>query len=666
LRLLSTNGFAGPIYPVNPKYPELFGMACYPSLADLPTPVDVVLSFAQAQMTPEVVRHAGRAGAAAVIVFASGFAETGSAGQTLQDELLAAAREAGIRMLGPNSIGLINRDHGLFATFSPAAERALPPAARVAYVGQSGAIGGSLLDLANDIGLGLSMWAATGNQADLDIVELAAHFIDDSTIDVLLMYAEGISDGARFVELARRARVRGTTIVLLRSGLSAAGRRAAQSHTGAMLGDDAAVVATARRFGMVVVDDLRELLLVGATLAAHPRPRGPRLAVVTTSGGAGILVADQCEAHGVQMAELEPRTVATIERIIPPFGAAGNPVDVTAQILNTAESTSDMRRVLLALAADPGVDAMTVVLTMVTGPKGADLAEMFAAIRAETGKPIWIQWLASRELTDEARKILRRHGIPVFGSPAELARVAALVVQRPVIVEPATPEPSDELRAAIRDLVAQPDAGWAILDRLGVARPRSIRCATALEATAAAGRLGASVVMKIESRDLAHKSDIGGVAVGVPTADVASVHETLMRRARDAGLSDAATLVQEMIPTGVELIIGAVSTGDGFPPLITVGLGGVTAEIYRDVATSTAPVAVTEAHSMLRSLRAWPLLDGYRGRLRCDVDAAARAVSRVSDMIATLGDLPVEFEINPLIVGAAGATAVDVLVRRHP
>lgn len=665
VKLLLEHGFAGAIYPINPKYHTLYGLPCYPDLQALPGPVDCVLSFAAPSRSLEVVEQAGRAGAAGVIILASGFAETGTDGRILQDALRDRARELGVRLLGPNCLGLINRSRGLFATFSPAAQRAQPPSSCVAYVGQSGALGGSLLDMSNDIGLGFAAWAATGNQADLDLVEIASVMIEDSAVRVLLMYAEGLTDGHRFVSLAHRARTLNTKIVLLRSGLSDAGRRAASSHTGAMVGDDAALVATARRYGVVVVDDLADLLWTGASLAAESTPTGRNVAIVTTSGGAGILMSDQLDAHGLAVAPLATATKSAVRKAIPAFGSADNPVDVTAQILSSATSGEDMRTVLTELARDPSVDSIVMALTMVTGGQAADLARLLVEIRPELDVPLWVMWLTGHELTRDARAICREAGLPVFTGPGTLARVMALCVD----TETRSDQPPTPIDPVAREILMNGptgSVGWSALAHIGVATPRAIVCRTPEETTEAAARLGGRVVMKVEAGGIAHKTDIGGVVVGVDTAYAAETYRQLVERAETVGALVEGILVQEMIPSGIELIVGAMSSGDGFPPTITVGIGGVTAELYRDVEMSTAPVNVAEAQLMLRRLKGWPLLDGYRGSAHADVAAAAEAIAAISTMICSVPDAAIEFEVNPLIVGpvGAGAVAVDVLVGR--
>jgi acyl-CoA synthetase (NDP forming) len=666
IRLLREHGFAGRIYPINPKYEALYDLPCFPDLRSTPGPVDCVLSFASPGRSIDIIEQAAEVGAAAVIVLTSGFAETGDRGRDLQEKLRDRARELGVRLLGPNCLGLINRRNGLFATFSPAAEREQPPFSCAAYVGRSGALGGSLLDMSNDMGLGFVKWAATGNQADLDLVELASTMIEDPAVRVLLMYAEGMGDGHRFVSFARRAQRLGTSVVMLRSGHSDAGRRAATSHTGAIVGDDAGLLAAAHRYGVIVVDDLAELLWTGASLATGNRPKGRRMAIVTTSGGAGILMADQMHAQGLEVADLADSTKERIRQVIPAFGSAENPVDVTAQILSSPTSTEDMSTVLTELARDASVDGIVLALTMVTGTQAADLARLLVRIRSELDVPIWVMWLTGTDLTRDARSICRQAAVPVFTGPRSLARVINLSTMSNLADHspPTTIDPV--LRGHLLSDRNATEAGWQALKHIGVTTPAARMCLTGEEAELAAEDLGGSVVMKLYSDDVAHKTEIGGVALGVTAREAAETHRRLIERAGAVGIAVEGVLVQAMIPRGIELIIGAMSSGDGFPPTITVGMGGVTAELYSDVAVGTAPITTAEAEHMLRRLRGWPLLDGYRGSSRCDIPAAANAVATVSVMICSVADTAIEFEVNPLIVGpeGTGAVAVDVLVNR--
>lgn len=666
LRYLVEHGFEGGIYPINPKYDQLNGLPCFPTLAHTPGPVDLVLVLVPAEAVEDAIRQAAAVGASAAVVYASGFAETGPAGSALQHRLTAVARETGVRVLGPNCQGFLYAPNGVVATFTAAADRPLTHDSGVGYVGQSGAVGGSILDLATDMGLGLSAWASTGNQADLTLVEISAALLTDPAIRVLMLYVEAADDGAAYARLAREASALGKRLVVLRSGRSSAGRRAAASHTGSMLGDDVAFVLTSQQHGVVLVDDIDELLSVAAVLALGTVPEGPRIAVVTTSGGAGSLAADRFEEVGLELPELSAAVQDRLRPLIPAFGALANPVDVTAQLFSRGASAfGDVCRIV---AADPSVDVVAVLVTMVIGEPGARLAEDLVATADKLGKPLLVAWIAGQELTVEGRAVFRAAGLPVFGSIGDLARCAARMAppvhRRPApTLGPAPVVPAEQVRAL---LDASPADGAALLRAIGVPQPCSVLATTAAEAQAAAAALSGPAVLKLHAGALAHKSDVGGVRVGVPTEQAGEVFDQLLAAAAAHHVPDVeGVLVQQLVPAGIELIVGATAGQDGFPPVVTVGLGGVATELYRDLASGLAPVTPQQAWAMLRSLRAWPLLSGFRGAEPADVEAAVDAVVRVSQAFAAAGDRLLELEVNPLIVAdrGRGATAVDVLVR---
>lgn len=656
LRWLADRGFAGEVYPVNPKYDELAGLRCYPALAEVPGPVDLVLALVPAAHAVDAVHQAGAVGAAAIVVFASGFAEVGPDGAALQERLVAAGRETGVRVLGPNCQGIVYGPARLFATFTAAAERPLEGSCGIAYVGQSGAVGGSVLDIAAERGLDLTAWVSTGNQADVDLAEIGAHLVRDPEISVLTVYAESIRDGAAYARLAAEAAEAGTALVVLRSGRSAAGRRAAVSHTGAMLGDDTAFTLVSRRYGVVLVDDVEELLAVATVLRAQPRPAGRRIAAVSTSGGAGILAADRCEGHGLALPELAPETQDKLSRLVPAFGALANPVDVTAQLFNRDERA--FGEVCSIVCADPSVDALLVLLTMVTGDAAVDLAEDLAAAMAGSAVPCAVVWLAGQDQTTGARAVLGAAGIPVFSSIAVAARVAGALAPEPQ-PDPGPPPPVDLPADLPGGGLPADRSGWALLDAIGVAVPEGRLVRTASEAEEAARALGGPVVMKVVAPGLEHKTDVGGVRLGVPPERAPSVFAELAAAVPELD----GVLVQRAVPAGLELLVGASGGSDGWPPVLTVGLGGTGTEVHRDLATALAPVSRDAALAMLRALRSWPLLAGHRGAPALDVDAAVDAVVKVGRAVAHWPELA-ELEINPLIVGpaGAGAVAVDVLV----
>ena len=448
-----------------------------------------------------------------------------------------------------------------------------------------------MLDLATDMGLGLAAWASTGNQADLDLVEVSQELLEDPAVRVLMLYVEAADDGVAFAALARRARVMGKHLVVLRSGRSSAGRRAVASHTGSMLGDDVAFVLTAEEHGVVLVHDIDELLAVAAVLATGKRSEGRRVAVVTTSGGAGSLAADQCEDLGLEMPELSAATQDRLRPLIPAFGALANPVDVTAQLFNRgAHAFGDVCRMV---ADDPSVDVVAVFVTMVVGDAGARLAEDLVATAGKLPVPLLVGWIAGQELTTEGRAVFREAGIPIFGSVGDVARCAARMAppRQPGPV-PALPPAPAVPAGKIRELLQAPVVdGAALLRTIGIAQPASTLVTSPEAAREAVAALPGPGVLKLAAGDLAHKSDVGGVRVGVPAGEAAAVFRELIDSAKRHHVPDVeGVLVQELIPPGTELILGATGGRDGFPPVITVGLGGVTTELYRDIASGLAPV----------------------------------------------------------------------------
>ncbi|WP_433802983.1 acetate--CoA ligase family protein [Actinomycetospora sp. CA-084318] len=644
---LRDRGFAGRVLPVNPRYDELGGLPCYPRLADVPGPVDLVLALVPAERAIATVEEAGAVGAAAVVVFASGFAEVGGDGIAAQAELAEAARRAGVRVIGPNCQGLYVARSRLFATFTAAGERALQGSSGIAYVGQSGAIGGAVLDVAASRGLDLTAWVSTGNQVDVDVTEVARVLVTDPDVQVLAVYAEAIPRPAEYVRLAAEARAAGTALVVLRSGRSETGRRAALSHTGAMLPESTAFDLVSREHGVVLVDDVEELLAAATLLRTQTRPRGPRVAAVTSSGGAGILAVDRCVDVGLAVPELAEPTREKLARRVPAFGSVANPVDVTAQLFN--DGGGAFGEVCALVRDDPAVDAVMVILTMLVGETARALAVDLAATVADSpadSPPVVVVWMAGEDATVGGRAVLREAGVPVFSSIAVATRVLAAVAAA------AAPP------AASAAAVSCPDDAWALLSSLGVAVPRSALVSSAAEAPEAAAAVGGTAALKAVAPGLEHKTEAGAVRLGVDEVRAEEAAAALLEHVPGA----EAVLVQEMVPPGVELLVSVDGGRDGWPPVLTVGRGGTETELHQDLAHALAPVSAETARALLDSLRCRPLLAGHRGAPAADVDAAVDAIVRISEA-ADIAGLQ-ELEVNPLVVGTSGAIAVDVLLER--
>lgn len=656
---LRGSGFHGEVYPVNPNYQRVHGIPCFPSLRELPGRAELVLVLVPASRVLTVIDEAAEAGASVVVVLSSGFAETGDEGRVIQAELVERARQHGIRVIGPNCQGVIYDPSGLKATFTAAADLPAGTDCGIGYIGQSGALGGSFLGMASDRGIGLTAWVSVGNQADLTVTETAALLIEDPKIRVLACYFEELPEGGAWAAVIARAAELGKRLVVLRSGRSADGQRAIASHTGALVRSGTAFDLTTTRSGGILVDDLDELLDTAVAMTGSPRARTGRIAVVTSSGGAGSLTADQAEPRGLALPVLAEPTRAQLRPLIPAFGSVTNPVDVTAQVINDVRQFGSVCR---TVAADGEVDAVLVVLTTLGGDTAIEIAESILDAASATTKPYVVAWLYSHAEIAPAATMLRRAGISVL--PTTTA--ALNVLSRLVAADP--PLPSEQRVRGLDRFLSGSNLteaeGAALLDAVGVVRPSGTTSADPAVIGKIARELGDRVVLKIQSPDLTHKSDVGGVLVGVASdqagREAARMLDSVARTAPQARIDGV--LVQELLPPGLELLVGVQGSRDGYPPVLTVGMGGVTAEVDDDVTSALAPVTTDQAITLLQRLRGWPLLDGFRGRPRLDVVAAGEAISALSHAAVELGERLTELEINPLVVHQTGCTAADLVV----
>ncbi len=671
LYYLERHGYANPIYPINPRRDEVRGLTCYPSLLDVPGTVDLVLVMLAAEQSIDVIRQAGQIGARAAVVYGSGFAETGPEGENLQEQLSTVARQESVRVLGPNCQGVINLAEGVAASFTRSLDLMPLRVGSVAYLGQSGALGGSVLNLAQERGLGFSAWASTGNQADLDVLDLAEVLVEDQRTQVFAVYLETPPDGERYRLLTRKIRQAGKYLVVLHSGRSAAGQRAVASHTGAMLSPGVAFELASKKEGAILVDDVDELIDATFMLSANPMPEGKRVGIVTSSGGAGILAADRCEMSGLEVPELPDEIQDRLEALIPPFGALTNPVDVTAQLFSEMDSGRPELFREVCLAVGEAVDILVVTLTMLTGDSARRLAEDLVAVGQVSNKPLLIAWLVGDKLGEPAKAVLAKAGLPVFSSPGAAVNTIAKLVGRRTGMSSAGPLYETKNSVDLPPLLTKPiileGEGMDVLKALGIPYPPGRTVTSAEEAAAVAGELGDSLALKVQSPDLLHKTDAGGIRLGVTPEDAPRVYEKLVSHV--ASVAPHATvrgvLVQAMAPSGGQELILGLTQDPAFGPLLTLGFGGVGAEIYRDVASEVLPLSRTSAYNLLESLAGAPLLKGHRGRSPADVEALVDAVCRVADAIGASGDRIEEFEINPLLVypEGKGVLAVDLLIR---
>lgn len=663
---LLASGFAGPVYPVNPRHPVIEGVTAYPDLASCPHPPDLALVAVPAPQVAGIVDQAGQLGIRAVCVISAGFAETGAKGRARQEELRRHARAAGVRLIGPNCMGLLNGgpDPRFNATFSSV----FPPPGRLSFVTQSGGLGLAALTLLTGPSLGVSGFVSVGNTADLAPNDFLLYWDDDPGTGLIMAYLESVPDPRRFARIARRVS-RHKPIVAVKAGRTGAGRRAASSHTAAMAAGEVAVEALFHQAGMIRAGTLEEMFEVAAVISSQRAPAGRRVAVLTNGGGPGILVADACEAAGLLVPELSDATQAALRAGLPPEASAGNPVDVVA-----SASAEQYGQSLRLLGAAEEIDAIIVVVIPPFAAWAEDVArEIAAAAAAQPDKPVIAVFMtagpAPASLTD-AR-------IPVFTYPEQAAAALGQIARwaewraRPAghVVTPPSVDPRRGRDVVCKVLVDQPDGGWAdaeaageLLAAYGIATARSRLVRTPDEAAAAQAELGGPVVVKIAAA--IHKSDVGGVALGLDSPQAAAGAVTAIRAAlTEAGIAEYAAefLVQEQIRDGMEMIVG-VSHDPAFGPLVLAGLGGTTVEVLGDVAVRITPLSNTDVDEMLRSLRSYRLLTGYRQTPPLDVAAFAELLHRVSAMVEDIPEIA-ELDLNPVFVRQHGAIVADVRIR---
>ncbi|HRO60779.1 MAG TPA: acetate--CoA ligase family protein [Burkholderiaceae bacterium] len=662
-RMLIKHGYQGSIYPINPGRKRLFDIDTFPSVSATPEAPDMVVMALPRDKVKGEIEAAAKRGARCGIIITAKFSDAGPEGAALEAEIVAIARAHGMRLIGPNCLGVISPANRVVLCSSPALETDSLPVGPLGFVSQSGALMATIFDRALDMGVGFSHCVSVGNQADLELCDFVEYLIEDPRTQVICTYIEGIKDPQRFVALARRAREAGKPWLAVKAGRTEAGSRAAFSHTASIAGTHAVLAAVCRDENVTLLDDTGTMITLAAAIARHPAARVERVAVLTTSGGGGALAADALTSRGLEMASFAPATQESIDRYYSP-GQGQNPVDFGGRRFDDAADISKVTAEIVA--ADPNTDALLYSIT--TAPMMVRLADQLAAgMLDEQGrlrKPaLWV--MQPGRAADGARQALRERGIAFTNHTGEAidalvawqARsrfVARSEAARPSACGPAVPAAGQHDEAASK----------AILAGYGVPVNDSRLARSADEAVAAARELGYPVVMKIVSADIVHKSDVGGVAVGVADdADAAATFERVLAAARAAvpGARIDGVSVQTMANGKLELIVGARRDAQ-FGPIVVVGAGGVLVELLSDRAIARAPLAAADARRLLESLSVWPVLSGYRGRSLA-VDAVVDAIVRVSWLARDLGETDFELDLNPLIVDETRCVAVDARLR---
>jgi acetyl coenzyme A synthetase (ADP forming)-like protein len=667
LEALVMNRFQGPVYPINPKANVVGSMHAYPSVTSVPEPIDLAIIAVPRSAVLGVIDDCAHQGVKAVVVITAGFAEADEAGKTLQKELLEKVRGHGMRMVGPNCMGLLNTESGvrLNASFSPV----FPPPGRIAMSSQSGALGLAILALAAERQLGISTFVSVGNKADVSGNDLLQYWEVDDNTNVILLYLESFGNPRRFARIARRvSRVK--PIIAVKAGRTLAGRRAAGSHTAALAANDVAVDALFRQTGVIRAETLDEMFDIAAALDNQALPKGRRIAIVTNAGGPGILCTDACEAGGLTVPELPEKTRVELRRFLPAAASVSNPIDMSA-----SARADSYRKTIETVLPSPDIDALIVIYIPVdrndSEPVAEAIKEGVVAARAAggSGKPV----LACLMASDASRALRTPHEtVPSYLFPESAAKVLAKAANyaewrsKPLALVPGFADVhKEEANQIVTRTLESRGPGWlsaeatrSVLTAFGIPQVSGGIARTADEAVGIARSVDFPVVLKLASEHVLHKSDIGAVRLNVQDEDAVRLAFDEIKQDGMEGI-----IVQHMIRNGVELMIG-VAEDPLFGPLIAFGLGGIYVEVLADVAFRVTPLTDRDAEEMIRSIRGYRLLDGYRGHPPADVKAIEEVLLRVSRMVEDIPEIR-ELDLNPIFAlpPGQGCAVVDARIR---
>jgi len=665
---LLEHGYTGALHLVNPNVRAVHSIPTKASVLDIEGPVDLAVITVPKELVLGIAEECGRKGVRAMIVITAGFKEIGPAGAERERALREVAQRYGMRLVGPNCLGVLNTDPdvSMNATFAPV----MPPPGPVSFMSQSGAMGVTILDYAAEYGIGINQFISVGNKADISGNDLIEYWGRDPATRVILMYLENFGNPQKFARIAR-AVTRMKPIIAVKSGRTASGARAASSHTGALAGLDSAIDALLAQYGVIRVDTVMDLFDLAMAFSLLPLPQGDRVAIITNAGGPGIIIADACEAAGLTVTELAPETQHALRSYLPEEASVRNPVDMIAS------ATADhYRRALIEVLNDDTVDGAIAAFVPPLGVSQRDVAAAIVeARRACPGKPI-LAVLMGRDGLPQGRAELKEVGVPAYIFPESAARaLAAMVrysrwVQRPAgkIIRY---EMHDDIIARIVQVQREAGGGYlsaddarTVLRAAGIPVVESRRATTAEEAVAAATTLRLPVVLKVLSPDIVHKTDVGGVELDLRTTDdVRAAFDRIVERVRvnAPGAGIEGVQVEQYVRGGRETIIG-MSMDPAFGPVLMFGLGGIHVEALRDVVFRVHPLTDSDAREMTHQIRGVTLLDGIRGEPPADREVLAEVIQRVSQLVGSHPAI-IELDINPFVVFEAGGTAVDARIR---
>lgn len=668
LENLVNGGYAevGKIFPINPKADEILGQKAYPTVLDVPDEIDLAVIVIPYPYVPAVLEECGKKKIPGVVVISAGFREAGMEGLERELELVEIAKKYQFRLIGPNCLGIIDTFTPINASFSAGT----PPQGPMAFMSQSGALGTAILDWAQAGRLGLAKFVSLGNKADVSEIDLLKAWADDVDTNVIMMYSEGLPNGQEFIKVARKV-TKEKPVVAIKSGVTKSGSRAVSSHTGSLAGSEQAYQAAFRQAGVLRANDMASMFDMALALGYQPLLKGDRIVIVTNAGGPGILATDAIERSGMRIARLEVESIQALEKFLPDAASAANPVDVLG------DARSDRYRFALdVVSKDPNVDGIMVVLTPQAMTEIEDTARAVGSLSHEIDKPVLACFMGEAKV-NRGIKVLREYDVPNFSFPARAALGFRAMSQYRAIKERKDPvyesfevdnqAVSRVLEGAKQDgrfAIGDTEA-WDILTAYGLSIPRSVLAKTPQEAVEAAGKIGYPVVLKIASPDILHKTDVGGVKVGLETPDQVQDAFELMIYRTERFLPEAqiwGCQVQEMAPPGgLEVLVG-MNRDPQFGPLVTFGLGGIYVEVLKDVTFRVAPFTRLEAQAMLEEIRSKALLDGVRGKPPIDKEVVVDTLLRMGQLVQEFPEIA-EFDINPLIVYPKGQGAIAIDMR---
>jgi len=662
---LMHQGYAGKVFAVNPRYSEIEGRACYASVDALPQRCDLAVIAVPAAEVPSTLEACGRNGITHAVILSAGFREIGERGVALEARLQAALKNSGVRAVGPNCVGMMNLRTRVFAGFGAAFRKSDWRGGPVAMISQSGGFAYSIMTFCEESGIGFDHMVSTGNESSLSTLDFIEYFLEDEQTRLIAVYMEGISDGRRLRALGQRALEIGKPIAVWKVGNTRMGSRAAVSHTANLTEDYDYYRDAFHEGGFVEIREIYDLIDAARVFRARKRPRGNRVAIVTTSGGAGVLLTDACEHADLTLPEMTAPTLAALKPLLPDFASTANPIDVTAAI---AQKEVEFSAATQAVLDDPTVDML--ILRSYPGRDAPVWARNLVAAANASEKPLIISLTGTTRESSAWLPIVEAAGVPCIEAPSRVVYAASVLNEFTRKCERARVR-SGAHRSGTRQSLPLNAAesfdevqGKACLEVYGIATPKRMFVAAGEENALHSCDLKFPVVLKVVSPDLPHKTEASGVCVGI--ANIIELKQILTDMQRSVGKfkPDARIrgwLVEEMAQ-GVELIVGALNN-PSFGPLVLVGMGGVYAELFKDVVRRYAPFGAAEARELVLSLKGARLLQGYRGQPACNIDALADVVCKLSWLIADHADVLREVEINPLIVGRDSAIAVDAVVR---